>query len=64
MRLDVALYAGDDVTDEDAFAIGPPRVFAVHVGRGRSLAPWRVPTQDRVDELLRILVALRGGRRE
>lgn len=63
MRLDVALYAGDDVTDEDAFAIGPPRVFGVHVGRGRTLAPWRVRSQDRVDELLRILAALRSVRR-
>jgi trehalose 6-phosphate phosphatase len=61
MRLDVALYAGDDVTDEDAFAIGGPRVFGVHVGRGRSLAPWRVRSQEEIDELLRILVALRGG---
>ena len=63
MRLDVALYVGDDVTDEDAFAIGPPRVFGVHVGRGRTLAPWRVRSQDRVDELLRILAALRRRRR-
>ncbi|HET7753927.1 MAG TPA: trehalose-phosphatase [Anaeromyxobacteraceae bacterium] len=63
MRLDVAFYAGDDVTDEDAFAIGPPRVFGVHVGHGRSMAPWRVATQDRVDELLRILAALRDGSR-
>jgi trehalose 6-phosphate phosphatase len=60
MRLDVALYAGDDVTDEDAFAIGPPRVFGVHVGRGRSLAPWRVASQSRMNELLRVLAALRG----
>jgi trehalose 6-phosphate phosphatase len=63
MRLDVAFYAGDDVTDEDAFAIGPPRVFGVHVGRGRSLAPWRVRSQDRVDDLLRILASLRSRSR-
>jgi trehalose 6-phosphate phosphatase len=63
MKLDVALYAGDDVTDEDAFAVGPPRVFGVHVGQGRSLAPWRVSSQDRVDELLQLLGELRGGPR-
>jgi trehalose 6-phosphate phosphatase len=61
-RLDVALYAGDDVTDEDAFRVGPPRVFAVRVGAGRSLAPWRLPDQPAVDALLERLAALRDPR--
>jgi trehalose 6-phosphate phosphatase len=62
LRLDVALYAGDDVTDEDAFRVGPPRVFGVRVGPGRTLAPWRLPSQDDVDALLERLAALRPGR--
>jgi trehalose 6-phosphate phosphatase len=61
LRLDVALYAGDDVTDEDAFRIGPPRVMGVRVGPGRTLAPWRLRSQDDVDALLARLAALRQG---
>jgi trehalose 6-phosphate phosphatase len=58
-----ALYLGDDVTDEDAFAVGEPLVLGVHVGPGRSLAPWRVASQGQVDELLARLVELRAPRR-
>ena len=61
--LEAALYAGDDVTDEDAFAVGPPLVFGVHVGEGPSLAPWRIPSQRHVDELLRMLLRARPPRR-
>ncbi|MFL5262144.1 MAG: trehalose-phosphatase [Anaeromyxobacteraceae bacterium] len=60
LRLDVALYLGDDVTDEDAFAVGPPRVLGVRVGRGRSLAEFCLGSQQDVDELLARLVALRS----
>ncbi len=66
LELEAALYLGDDVTDEDAFAVGEPLVLGVHVGPGRSLAPWRLDGQAGVDELLRLLVALRrpgGGSR-
>ncbi len=56
---DGALVLGDDVTDEDAFAVGSPLVFGVHVGKGPSLAPWRLATQGDVDELLRRLLAAR-----
>jgi trehalose 6-phosphate phosphatase len=67
LKLGAALYLGDDVTDEDAFAVGAPLVLGVHVGPGRSLAPWRLESQARVDELLARLLALRspaaGGRR-
>jgi len=59
LGLGAALYLGDDVTDEDAFAVGAPLVLGVHVGPGRSLAPWRLASQDRVDELLALLLALR-----
>jgi trehalose 6-phosphate phosphatase len=54
-----AVYVGDDVTDEDAFAVGPPLVFGVHVGRGPSLAPWSLGGQRDVDALLELLLSLR-----
>jgi trehalose 6-phosphate phosphatase len=58
------MVLGDDVTDEDAFAVGAPLVFGVHVGKGASLAPWRLADQKHVDRLMRILIAARerGGR--
>jgi trehalose 6-phosphate phosphatase len=56
---DGAVVLGDDVTDEDAFAVGAPLVLGVHVGAGPSLAPWRLRTQRDVDRLLRALVSLR-----
>ncbi len=61
LRLEQALYAGDDVTDEDAFALGPALVLGVRVGPGRSRAPYRLASQDGIDELLRILLRLRPG---
>jgi trehalose 6-phosphate phosphatase len=64
LRCDAAMVLGDDVTDEDAFAVGAPLVFGVHVGAGPSLAPWRLATQLDVDRLLRVLVDLRGARGE
>jgi trehalose 6-phosphate phosphatase len=60
---EAALYVGDDVTDEDAFAIGAPLVFGVHIGPGPSLAPWRLASQDEIDALLERLLALRAPRR-
>jgi trehalose 6-phosphate phosphatase len=60
---DGALVLGDDVTDEDAFAVGAPLVFGVHVGKGPSLAPWRLPEQADVDALLALLVAARSPAR-
>jgi trehalose 6-phosphate phosphatase len=59
LRLEAALFLGDDVTDEDAFAIGPPRVVGVRVGPGPSQARFRLRGQGEVDELLRRLAALR-----
>ncbi len=60
---EAALYVGDDVTDEDAFAVGPPLVFGIHVGRGPSLAPWCLRAQPDVDALLARLIAAREPRR-
>jgi trehalose 6-phosphate phosphatase len=56
---EAALYAGDDVTDEDVFAVGAPLVFGVHVGKGPSLAPWCLRTQKDVDVLLDLLARAR-----
>ena len=55
----MALYAGDDVTDEDAFAIGAPRVVGVRVGPGPTRAPHRLRSQGRIDDLLSLLLRLR-----
>jgi trehalose 6-phosphate phosphatase len=64
-RLDVALFVGDDRTDEDVFRIGPPTVVGVRVGSGPTAAPHRLRAQGDVDRLLRRLAALRpGGRGE
>jgi trehalose 6-phosphate phosphatase len=59
---DAAMVLGDDVTDEDAFAVGAPLVFGVHVGKGASLAPWRLAEQADVDRLLELLIRLRQPR--
>jgi len=60
---DAAMVLGDDVTDEDAFAVGAPLVFGIHVGRGPSLAPWRLAGQRDVDRLLRLLIRARAPRK-
>jgi hypothetical protein len=39
--------------------VGEPLVLGVRVGPGRSLAPWRLESQARVDELLERLLSLR-----
>jgi trehalose 6-phosphate phosphatase len=58
---DAAVFVGDDVTDEDVFALRrpPPRLLGVRVGRSvRSCAPYYVRDQDEVDELLQRLLEL------
>lgn len=56
-----AVYVGDDVTDEDAFAVGAPLVFGVHVGKGPSLAPWRLAEQADVDAFMKLLLRFADG---
>ncbi len=60
---DVAMYVGDDVTDEDVFRIDQPgRLFTVRVGRSRtSAARYYLREQQEIDTLLEHLVALRTG---
>jgi len=59
-----AIYLGDDVTDEDVFALQKPgQLLAIRVGRsGRSKARWFVRRQADVDRLLSLLIALRPAR--
>ncbi len=61
--LERAVYVGDDVTDEDVFALDlPGRLLAVRVGRSSSsAAAYFLPDQGEVDGLLARLVELRSG---
>jgi trehalose 6-phosphate phosphatase len=64
LGLDAALYAGDDATDEDAFAAGSPQdLLAIRVGRSLvSRAPFYLNGQREIDALLAALLALRAPR--
>ncbi|HEX4385951.1 MAG TPA: trehalose-phosphatase, partial [Myxococcales bacterium] len=61
LACETILYAGDDVTDEDVFALDEPgRLLSVRIGRSRgSHAPFFLADQARIDELLARLIALR-----
>ncbi len=61
-RADVALYVGDDVTDEDVFQLDQPgRLLCIRVGQSRrSAAPWCLRDQREMDFLLETLVELRS----
>ncbi|MBI3262231.1 MAG: trehalose-phosphatase [Acidobacteria bacterium] len=58
-----AIYIGDDDTDEDAFASGPPdRLLSIRVGATRfSRARYRLNNQGDIDRLLQILLTLRSS---
>ncbi len=60
---DVALFVGDDVTDEDVFATADPaRVLSVRVGQSRaSKATHYLEHQGEIDALLGVLAGLRAG---
>jgi trehalose 6-phosphate phosphatase len=62
---DAVIYVGDDVTDEDVFALGEPgRLLAVRVGRSRrTRAAFFLSNQSQIDELLATLLALRPAAR-
>ncbi|MEJ5944180.1 trehalose-phosphatase [Pseudokineococcus basanitobsidens] len=59
---DAVLYAGDDVTDEHAFAVLDPAAgdVGVHVGDGSTAAAHRVADPEAVADLLEHLLALRS----
>lgn len=58
---EAVLFVGDDVTDEDVFALGPQeRILSVRVGESRSsAAPYFLQDQEEIDVLLAKLVQLR-----
>lgn len=51
------LYVGDDVTDENAFAVLRGGDVGVKVGEGQTLAAYRLPDPPAVQALLRQLLA-------
>jgi trehalose 6-phosphate phosphatase len=59
---DTAIYVGDDVTDEDVFALDEPgRLLGIRVGRSsRSAAAWFIRSQLEIDALLDCLLELRA----
>jgi len=59
-RCDTAIYLGDDLTDEDVFALArPAQILTIVVGRRRtSRADFCLASQRRVDALLARLVRL------
>jgi trehalose 6-phosphate synthase/phosphatase len=59
---DAVLYAGDDVTDERAFAVldGDAGDVSVHVGSGETIADHRLGSPDAVAAMLGLLVDLCG----
>jgi len=56
---DAVLYAGDDVTDEDAFAALGPGDLGLKSGAGETLAAFRVPGPREVAAALTALAAFR-----
>jgi trehalose 6-phosphate phosphatase len=61
---DAVLFAGDDVTDETAFARLRPGDVGVKVGPGDTAAEHRVDAPPDITALLRQLVEARRGRAE
>lgn len=61
-RVEAALYVGDDITDEDVFALDRKDLATVRVGRSRrSRARAFLRDQASVDSLLELLAELRAG---
>ncbi|MDP3208011.1 MAG: trehalose-phosphatase [Rhodoglobus sp.] len=58
---DAVFFAGDDVTDEDAFAALSPHDLGLKSGEGATLANFRVPGPKDVARVLALLADLREG---
>ena len=62
---DAVFYAGDDVTDEDAFATLQPHDIGLKSGAGDTIAAYRVAGPLQVAQVLALLADYRdGGRHE
>jgi trehalose 6-phosphate phosphatase len=57
----LAMYIGDDRTDEDAFRQLPASAITIHVGSGETLARFRLEDPREVQEFLRAVVEARRG---
>lgn len=60
-RADAVLYAGDDVTDEDAFVALLAQDVGLKSGAGETAAGFRVPGPAEVAAALAALATFRGG---
>lgn len=60
-RADAVFYAGDDVTDEDAFAALNADDVGLKSGAGSTLANFRVPGPSQIARALALLADLREG---
>ncbi len=60
-QADAVFYAGDDVTDEDAFAALSADDLGLKSGEGATLANFRVPGPQDVARVLTLLANLREG---
>jgi trehalose 6-phosphate phosphatase len=58
---DAVFYAGDDVTDEDAFAALTPDDFGLKSGTGETAAAHRVAGPTQVAQVLALLAEFRDG---
>jgi len=58
------LFAGDDVTDEDAMRVLTARDLGVRVGAGETAATLRVDSPQRIADLLGVIATERGSGRE
>lgn len=59
-RCDAAVYVGDDITDEDVFALEVPWLLGIRVGRGRrTSARFWLRRQSDIDALLEVLIRCR-----
>lgn len=61
-RPTATFFAGDDTTDEDAFALLSADDVGVKVGRGATAAGFRVDDPEQLAEVLGLLAELRSGR--
>jgi trehalose 6-phosphate synthase/phosphatase len=53
--LDFILAIGDDYTDEDTFRALPSSAYTIKVGKGRTLAQFRIANVDQVIAFLKVL---------